>query len=306
MHKIVKVDDNQIRLDRWLKENIKNTSYTNIQKIIRTGQVRVGGRRKKPDYRVLTGDIIRIPPDQIDTEALLKQNSNYQIRSIRDMQIYEDKHVLIINKPYGLATQGGTSINIHVDGMLKDMNTEVDEKYRLVHRLDKHTTGVLMIAKRREVAQFYTSAFKNQKIKKQYIALVNGKPVNRNGQIDIEISDTYQKKSDFVGYNRKQSVVTKYKLIDNHEDTISLLQIYPLTGRKHQIRKHLTLIGHPIIGDMKYGNIKINEGLEKKLYLHAQKLVFPSFKSEEKIEVIAEMPIYFYEAIKLLKLNLDE
>ena len=215
MHKIVKVDDNQIRLDRWLKENIKNTSYTNIQKIIRTGQVRVGGRRKKPDYRVLAGDIIRIPPDQIDTEALLKQNSNYQIRSIRDMQIYEDKHVLIINKPYGLATQGGTSINIHVDGMLKDMNTEVDEKYRLVHRLDKHTTGVLMIAKRREVAQFYTSAFKNQKIKKQYIALVNGKPINRNGQIDIEISDTYQKKSDFVGYNRKQSVVTKYKLIDN-------------------------------------------------------------------------------------------
>ena len=136
------------------------------------------------------------------------------------MQIYEDKHVLIINKPYGLATQGGTSINIHVDGMLKDMNTEVDEKYRLVHRLDKHTTGVLMIAKRREVAQFYTSAFKNQKIKKQYIALVNGKPINRNGQIDIEISDTYQKKSDFVGYNRKQSVVTKYKLID-YEDLFS-------------------------------------------------------------------------------------
>ena len=185
MHKIVKVDDNQIRLDRWLKENIKNTSYTNIQKIIRTGQVRVGGRRKKPDYRVLTGDIIRIPPYQIDTEALLKQSSNYQTRSIRDMQIYEDKHVLIINKPYGLATQGGTSINIHVDGMLKDIDTEVDEKYRLVHRLDKHTTGVLMIAKRREVAQFYTSAFKNQKIKKQYIALVNGKPINRNGQFII-------------------------------------------------------------------------------------------------------------------------
>jgi 23S rRNA pseudouridine955/2504/2580 synthase len=306
MHKIVKDDDDQIRLDRWLRENIKNASYTNIQKIIRTGQVRVGGRRKKPDYRVLTGDIIRIPPDQIDTEVLLKEDSDYHTRSIRGMQIYEDKHVLVINKPYGLATQGGTGINIHVDGMLRDSNNEISNKYRLIHRLDKHTTGVLMIAKRREVAQFYMSAFKNHKIKKQYIALVDGKPSNRNGEIDIEIVSKSQKRGDIVDYHRQQNAVTKYKLIDSHEDMISLLKIHPLTGRKHQIRKHLTLIGHPIIGDMKYGNIKIKAGLEKKLYLHAQKLVFPSFKSEEKIIVSGEIPIHFNKAIKLLKLNLDE
>ena len=188
---------------------------------------------------------------------------------------------IFINKPYGLATQGGTSINIHVDGMLKDMNTEVDEKYRLVHRLDKHTTGVLMIAKRREVAQFYTSAFKNQKIKKQYIALVNGKPINRNGQIDIEISDTYQKKSDFVDYDRKQSVVTKYKLIDNHEDTISLLQIYPLTGRKHQIRLQFFLNDNPIIGDKKFSQDK-NKNLS-----------------------LSSVSIHFYYLNKFYKFNLN-
>ncbi|MDG2187068.1 MAG: RluA family pseudouridine synthase [Hyphomicrobiales bacterium] len=303
MQKVVKIDDNHIRLDRWLKENISNNSYINIQKIIRTGQVRVGGRRKKSDYRVLTGDIIRIPPEYFDKKSTLKQNTSNSSFSIEGMRIYEDESVLVINKPYGLSTQGGTGVNIHVDGLLKDINDEVNEKYRLVHRLDKHTSGVLLIAKRREVAQFYMLAFKNKLVKKQYVALVNGKPLENSGVISKDLEIKYQNKGDLERIEKKQDAQTTYKVLDTYEDIISFLEVHPLTGRKHQIRKHLSLIGNPVLGDKRYGEDKLIKGLDRKLYLHSQKLVFPSFGNKKNIEVDAEMPDYFCNALKILNIN---
>ena len=266
MFKIVTKDDEGIRLDRWLKENIQQKNFISIQKLIRTGQIRVDGSRKKSDYRVRVGDTIRIPPlsNWSSEKPPPKVMSNLLNRRI----LYEDDSLIVIDKPYGIATQGGTKVSINIDSLLISLDSNLDNKYRLIHRLDKNTTGVMMIAKNRKSAAFYMDSFRQRKIEKEYLALVYGRPVEPEGVINTvskndEITKEYTKDlnpkpSDVKG----QEAITKYRLVDSKKDQASLICLRPITGRKHQIRKHLKSIGTPIIGDNVYSSYENNFGIK--------------------------------------------
>ena len=169
MYQIVKNDDSGVRLDRWLKENLQDITYVEIQKLIRTGQVRVDGGRKKQNYRVNSGEKVRFPPKftkmNIDINKNMPKNMAF---SLEEIKIYEDDSLIVINKPYGLSTQGGTKVKYHIDGLLSIENENDKNNYRLIHRLDKYTSGALIVAKKRESASFYTKKFFRKEIKKTY------------------------------------------------------------------------------------------------------------------------------------------
>ena len=170
MYQIVKNDDSGVRLDRWLKENLQDITYVEIQKLIRTGQVRVDGGRKKQNYRVNSGEKVRFPPKftkmNIDINKNMPKNTAF---SLEEIKIYEDDSLIVINKPYGLSTQGGTKVKYHIDGLLSIENENDKNNYRLIHRLDKYTSGALIVAKKRESASFYTKKFFRKEIKKTYL-----------------------------------------------------------------------------------------------------------------------------------------
>lgn len=300
MNKYVKNDDAGIRLDRWLKENLTDTSFTEIQKIIRTGQVRVGGGRKKSDYRVTSGDEIRIPPNFEFNE----KHKSYQIKKdnflLSDITIYEDLDVIVVNKPYGLPTQGGVSAEYHVDSIIKSE----DPRYRLVHRLDKNTTGALLIAKNRKAAQYYTEAFNKRVINKKYLALTNNLPKKNNGIIDYPLE--IKNKNIANDTDKSQEALTYFKIKSSNPDGISLVELTPHTGRKHQIRKHLSMFQCPIIGDKRYGNQEYPLNIEKKIYLHSYEIIFPNTQNTRDIRVIVEMPNHFKNAVSKLGLHFDE
>jgi len=299
MNKFVKNDDAGIRLDRWLKENLINASFIEIQKIIRTGQVRVDGGRKKSDYRVSSGDEIRVPPNFEFNEKNRNQNNKRENLLLSDITVYHDNNVIVINKPYGLPTQGGVSARYHIDSIIKSE----DPNYRLVHRLDKNTTGALLIAKNRKSAQYYTEAFNKRLINKKYLALTNNFPKKNSGVIDHPLE--LKNKKITSASDKLQEALTYFKIKSSNPDGVSLIELMPHTGRKHQIRKHLLMLGCPIIGDEKYGNQKYPMSIQKKLYLHSYEINFPNIENTKDINVVVHIPNHFRNAISKLGLNFD-
>tara|TARA_Y100001980_G_C14501722_1_gene277619 strand:- start:312 stop:1229 length:918 start_codon:yes stop_codon:yes gene_type:complete len=305
MDKLVQSDDSGVRLDRWLKENLQDVTYVEIQKSIRTGQVRVDGGRKKPNYRVSKGEKIKFPSryakTNIGTKKKIQQHSNL---NLNDITIYDDESMLVINKPYGLSTQGGTKVKHHIDGLLSREN-EDEKKYRLVHRLDKYTSGALIIAKKRDSASFYTKKFRDKQIKKTYLALTQGEPDEKIGVINFPLENPNLKKTSKKD-DQPQEAMTQYEVIATTKDKISLIKLEPFTGRKHQIRKHLSMINTPIIGDVKYGYDNKPDHIEKRFYLHSHTVEFPCYSNGKNIQVKAQIPKYFEEAMKALEIQFYE
>ena len=306
MYQIVKNDDSGVRLDRWLKENLQDITYVEIQKLIRTGQVRVDGGRKKQNYRVNSGEKVRFPPKftkmNIDTNKKMPKNTAF---SLEEITIYEDDSLIVINKPYGLSTQGGTKVKYHIDGLLSIENENDKNNYRLIHRLDKYTSGALIVAKKRESASFYTKKFLRKEIKKTYLALTRGVPDTKTGLISFPIEKSNLKKMS-KNQDQFQDAVTQYEVIETTKDRVSLIRLEPITGRKHQIRRHLSMLNTPIIGDKKYCNDDAPENTEKRFYLHAYKIEFPRYSDGKNILIKAEIPQYFQEAISTLGIQINE
>ena len=298
----VKNEDEGIRLNRWFLKYYPGLSLGRLQKLLRTKQIKVDGQRAEANTRLIAGTEIRVPP--LDNEKKMPEYteiSAYDARFIEDMVIYKDDNLIVLNKPSGLAVQGGTNTQRHIDGMLDALKFDNDERPKLVHRIDKDTSGVLVLARNRKTADLLTKAFREHTLKKTYLALVRGVPAKEYGEIKAPLEKADGRVQVLEG---GKPAVTEYQVLDCVSDKYALLAASPLTGRTHQIRAHLEFIGTPIVGDGKYfGTERENSGLfVHKLHLHAYKIDLSSVYGR-KLIVQAKLPGYFKDSLSTLGLN---
>lgn len=271
-----------VRLDRWFKRRWPHLGHIQIQKLVRSGQIRVDGARAKADTRLTAGAVVRVPPLPDAPEPGEKREglSDRDIAYARSLVLYEDEEVLALNKPSGLAVQGGTKTTRHVDRLLSAWGEGL-ERPRLVHRLDRDTSGVLLLGKTPAAAARLSGAFAKRKAKKTYWAIVAGNPHPPQGLIELPLIKK--------GVGDREMVVpadpkafgaepadTEYVTVSRAAGRAAWMALRPLTGRTHQLRAHMLAIGHPILGDPKYANeasAALSGGL--KLQLHARRLALP-------------------------------
>ena len=265
----VEPDDDGQRLDRWLKKKFPHIAFGQMQKIIRTGQIRIDGKRAKGDARLSAGQELRLPPMLANAEVAEKTIDAKDKALIQSLIVYDDEDIVVINKPAGLAVQGGPNITRHVDGMLDGLTGANGVRPRLVHRLDKDTSGLLLLARSAESARRLSTAFAGRDVEKIYVAICAPAPEDDAGRIDAPLAKGMagpdlekMMTDDEVG----KSAITDYKVLARGRDA-GLVQFMPLTGRTHQIRVHAAEIGAPLWGDAKYGGTG-----KGRFYLHAKKL----------------------------------
>jgi 23S rRNA pseudouridine955/2504/2580 synthase len=289
-------DDDGQRLDRWLKKNVTEMSFVMAQKLIRTGQIRVDGKRVKPDARLVAGQEIRLPPmdqrpDAIDGYRLRDDDADMIIKSV----IYDDGDIIAINKPPGIATQGGNKIERHIDGMLEALTGNDGVKPRLVHRLDKDTSGVLLVARSADMARRMGKMFQSRDMKKIYWAITSPAPINMEGEIKapiIKMESGPNKDKMVVDQKEGQRAYTNYEVMEVAGKTAAFVAFMPKTGRTHQIRVHAAHMGFPLLGDEKYGVKAAIEGpgITQRLHLHARSLEFRHPKTGKTMKIMAPLP----------------
>jgi 23S rRNA pseudouridine955/2504/2580 synthase len=298
--RIVDAGEDGMRLDRWFKSHFAGLPHSRLEKLLRTGQVRVDGGRAKASTRLTAGQSIRVPPlpDVAPPSAATPQGLSKAERAfLASITLYEDDDLLVLNKPAGIAVQGGTKTTHHLDRLLEGLGDSPKTRPRLVHRLDRDTSGVLVIAKRREVAAKLGRAFQTRSVRKIYWALVKGVPKPPQGKVDAALVKAPGPEGDRVRKARPgeqdvaQSAVTYYAVVDRAGQEVSWLSLKPVTGRQHQLRAHMAIIGHPILGDEKYhGDRDMPEGIEAELHLHARRIGFPHPSGRGTVDVTAPLP----------------
>jgi 23S rRNA pseudouridine955/2504/2580 synthase len=275
--------DGTLRLDRWFRRHYPSLAHGRLEKLLRTGQVRVDGKRAKSGDRVSPGQAIRVPP-LVASPGDASPPRPAPVRpqdeaALRDLVIHRDDYAIVLNKPPGLAVQGGSNTTRHVDGLLDGLRFGNDERPRLVHRLDKDTSGVLLIARTAAAAAFFTRAFRDKTTRKTYWAIVARLPNPRRGRIDLSLAKGVLKGRERVHADEGgKDAVTYYTVIDSAGDRASWLALLPLTGRTHQLRAHCAAIGTPILGDGKYGGAAAHipgGAAAHRLHLHARALEIP-------------------------------
>ena len=314
-NKIIESDEAGMRLDRWFKLHFPGLAFGQLQKLLRSGQIRLDGARAKSDTRIATGQSVRLPP-QITlmsvskplTRNTIRDRSDYDV--LKSMLLYEDKKVYVFNKPAGLAVQGGSGVNRHVDAMLESFRNQKGEKPRLVHRIDRDTSGILIVARTRGAAAELTGAFRHRETEKTYWAICKGVPRKREGQISTFMLKERTPDGDKMRVARHgepdaDHAVSKYRVIDQAGQNLSWLELQPVTGRTHQLRVHTMHLGNPIIGDPKYFDIENWEfpgGIQKKLHLHARRIKIPN-PSGGVLDVKAPLPPHMVQTFNLLGLD---
>lgn len=319
----VTAEEAGMRLDRWFKVHYPALAFGHLQKILRGGQVRIDGKRAKGDSRLDAGQIVRVPPlGPKEPEGAFRAEPGEAGYSrggerrggdgefLRSLVLYEDEDVFVLNKPFGLAVQGGSGLTRHIDGMLPALATPRGDIPRLVHRLDRDTTGVLVIAKTRKAAADLGAAFRARTTKKIYWALCAGVPKLKQGRI----SSFLAKGEDEQGDQKMQVVkqggdavhsLTYYAVVDQSAQKLSWLSLRPVTGRTHQLRVHAAEMGNPIVGDPKYFNVENWElpgGIQNRLHLHARRIVMP-LPSGKTLDVSAPLPQHMQQSWNLLGLD---
>jgi 23S rRNA pseudouridine955/2504/2580 synthase len=273
--------DGTLRLDRWFRRHYPGLAHGRLERLLRTGQIRVDGKKAKSGDRVSPGMAIRMPPlaDTPPGERPPPQSRPQDEALLRDLVIHRDDDAIVIDKPQGLAVQGGSNTSRHVDGLLDGLRFGNAERPRLVHRLDKDTSGVLLIARNAAAAAFFTRAFRDKTTRKIYWAIVAGLPEMRQGKIDLALAKGVLKGRERVHPDDEgKDAVTFYRVIDHAGDRASWLALLPLTGRTHQLRAHCAAIGTPILGDGKYGGAAAHlagGAAAHRLQLHARSLEIP-------------------------------
>jgi len=309
-------DEAGMRLDRWLHRRFPDVANSHLMRIVRKGEVRVSGKRADVSTRLATGENVRVPPLRIAArEGPVKRVDPGDREAIRAMTLFEDRDVLVLNKPYGLAVQGGSGTTRHIDGMLQALADSQGNRPVLVHRLDRDTSGVLLIAKSRKMAAELGEIFRSRRARKIYWALVEGVPKPAQGRISMFLAKG-EGMDDARGQGRAdlermrvakhgdpdaQHSLTLYAVVDKVAPRLAWLSMRPVTGRTHQLRAHCEAIGHPIVGDPKYNRRPLNDparsdplralppGLEPKLHLIARRLILPHPRGGV-IDVTAPLP----------------
>jgi 23S rRNA pseudouridine955/2504/2580 synthase len=328
---VVSEDEAGMRIDRWFKRRYPSLALSHLAKICRKGEVRVDGKRVETSTRLEEGQKVRIPPLKIEEPAspAVKRASPEDAEALRRMILFEDKDLMVLDKPYGLATQGGSGQKRHIDGMLESL-AKGDSRPVLVHRLDRDTSGVLLVAKNRRMAADLGEIFRSRQAKKIYWALVEGVPKPAQGRVSLYLAkgagmektrgagrDLEKMRVARHGEADAQHSLTYYAIVDKVAPRCAWLSMKPLTGRTHQLRAHAEAIGHPIFGDPKYGHRPeddvrrrdplraMPEGLERKLHLLARRLVLPHPKGGV-LDVTAPLPDHMKKSWELFGFDVKQ
>ena len=314
-------DEVDVRLDRWFKRHFPALNHGRLEKLLRTGQVRVDGGRAKANQRLAPGQVVRVPPlgEGADKHEVPEGKSTapkakitpHDVSYVKAMVIYKDKDLIALNKPSGLAVQGGTGTTRHLDGLLDGLKFDLPEKPKLVHRLDRDTSGVMIVARTAASAAALSKSFQSRDMTKIYWALVMGYPEHEAGTISAKLA-----KSGAPGRERMEwdedgkKAITDYRVVATAGRKITWLELMPHTGRTHQLRAHCKLIHTPIIGDHKYSDpsphadqqVDLREGaladIADRLCLHARLLTIPRGKQSLTLE--APLPKHMAAAFKTL------
>lgn len=314
----VKPDDDDIRLDRWFKRHLPDASFNLVSRWARTGQLRVDGKRAAPGDRIKAGQQIRVPPaDPVQKAAVEAKPKRIKLRPeltedetafAQELVIYKDDAALVLNKPPGLATQGGTKTDEHVDGLLDALWFEAEGRPKLVHRLDKDTSGALLIARSAKSAGHFAKAFSSRTARKVYWALVVGVPRIDDGMIELPIAKQPGTGGEKMHVDEKEGspARTRYRVIERAGNTATWVELQPFTGRTHQLRVHMAAIGHPIVGDGKYGgrDAFLTGTISRKMHLHARRIRV-DHPVKGQIDVTAELPPHFAESLDQLAFDLE-
>ncbi|MBT3926667.1 MAG: RluA family pseudouridine synthase [Rhodospirillaceae bacterium] len=317
-------DDADVRLDRWFRKRYPGLTHGKLEKLLRTGQIRVDGRRAKAGLRLAAGNQVRVPPLGAESEGRAHSKRaapparDEDLAAVKDWVIYRDENLIAINKPPGLAVQGGSGIRRHLDAMLGGLQFDAPERPRLVHRLDKDTSGVLLLARNAVTARSLTKMFRDKKLRKVYWALTLGIPHPEKGRIDAAIA----KRPVSGGGERMVAVAdgaeatTYYTTLEAAGNSIAWLALLPLTGRTHQLRAHCAdVLKCPIQGDRKYlpdtDDAPQEGGFGAGLHLHARSLSLPhpggGGARRARLDIVAPLPEHMVESWRHLDFeqNLD-
>ena len=302
-------EDNGVRLDRWFKRHFPGLTHGRLEKLLRKGEVRLDGKRVKAADRVMAGQSLRLPPqvihDKAPTPLKPKAAPIKTSRRLEDTILYMDKHVIVLNKPAGLATQGGSGLKEHVDGMLEQLSFEKTTRPKLVHRLDRDTSGVLLVARTAQAAAGLSRALASRDASKVYWALVKGVPKQKHGFVKAALA-----KEGMRGKGERMAVsedgdakfaLTEYVVMEQAGQEFAWVAARPVTGRTHQIRVHLASLGTPIVGDFKYGgtDAKGKGAIADKLHLHARTIDIAR-PDGGRLQVVAPLPPHMLKSWELL------
>jgi 23S rRNA pseudouridine955/2504/2580 synthase len=304
-------DDDGIRLDRWFKRHLPDVSFNLVSRWARTGQLRVDGKRATPGDRLETGQMLRVPPAEpapaegpgARPKRIVEPLTEDEAEFVRDMVLARGRDWFMLNKPPGLATQGGTKTVQHLDRLLDGLADDEGQRPKLVHRLDKDTSGVLLVARSARAAGHFSKAFSGRTARKVYWALITGVPSAEEGLIDAPLAKQPGTGGEKMHVDEESGLPakTRYRLIDRAGNRAAWVELQPLTGRTHQLRAHMAAIGHPIVGDAKYGGAEafLTGGISRKLHLHARRLKIEGLDGKP-IDYTAELPPHFTESLATL------
>ena len=306
-------DESGMRVDRFLEARFPGLSFSHIQRVIRKGEVRVNGKRTEPKNRLEAGQTIRIPPLRLDAPKPRTPGNAADEKTrafLKSITLYEDADVLVLNKPMGLAVQGGSGTTRHIDGMLDVMRDAHGQRPRLVHRLDKDTAGCLLVAKTRFAAAALAKTFRSRSARKIYWALVAGVPKVQQGRISTFLAKEEREDESVMriarhGEKGASHAITYYAVVETSGPLLAWVSLKPVTGRTHQLRAHLAHIGHPIVGDPKYfslENWQLPGGMQNRLHLLARRIAVPHPRGGS-IDVTAPLPPHMQQSWNLLGLD---
>jgi len=308
----VEADEAGMRIDRFLTARFPLLPFTRVQSIVRKGELRVDGKRAKPNDRLEPGMSVRVPPLRLDQPTERPRSAAREqddAEFLRSLILYEDADMMVLNKPFGLAVQGGSGTVRHVDGLLAALTGPDGQKPRLVHRLDKDTAGCLIIAKTRLAAATLAKSFRSRAARKIYWALTAGVPRVRQGRVSTYLAKDEPTDADARmrvakhGDEGASHALTYYAMVDQAAQKLSWLSFKPVTGRTHQLRAHAAHIGHPIVGDPKYFSVENWElpgGIQNRLHLLARRIVIPHPRTGRPVDVSAPLPQHMAQSWNLL------
>lgn len=305
----------ELRLDRWFKRHFPELSHGRLEKLLRKGQIRVDGKRAKSGLRLAAGQMVRVPPFSVAPQPAPNRAtapvSEEDARMLQDAVLYRDDFVVAINKPPGLAVQGGTGTRRHLDGMLDALRFGSAERPRLVHRLDRDTSGVLILGRTANATAALSRAFRQRSAQKLYWAVTVGTPMPHMGRIDQALIKGAVRGGERMmaaeeGDGTARKAVTLYRVIEHAGKEAALVALSPLTGRTHQLRVHLAGHGTPVLGDGKYGGSDaFLAGRKAKLHLHARRLVLP-VETGQVLDIKAPPPLHMIGTFKFFGFSMTD